>query len=460
LGQHWGFMIITITILVLAVLAFCGVWYFTSLSATKSESSTNKSNMVVLLGEANSALSVLPFETLSEDVEDNFLSSGITLDVISIVSKIPKLRVSSRLSSFRYKQGQVDIKKISKQLNTRYVLTGSVQRLNDDIIVVARLVDVKDGSRVWVQTYRRQLDDLFDIENDIAESIIGAILGHVKLSNAKLARSLPSMKLDAWGLEQKAYHFWLTNFSQQGVLDACEYLRQALELEPDAASARAALAMLLAQQLTSRTCDDYQACADEARQLIQQAYEQAPDDIDVLENAGVVWQNLGEPELANKALRKAISLAPFNLITRGYLALLLGFTGDKDGIAEAEKIIEENFATAPNHPATSYWNFFLAILEQRKGNHPKAAEFAQKSLDDQPYWAHNYYIQANSFCIDGEFEEARKVLKMADMINPNLNVELYMENVRIIVGDDEKSLSFFYGLRRLLAIDAEQAQEA
>jgi len=335
------------------------------------------------------------------------------------------------------------------------VLTGSVQRINDDIIVVARLVDVKDGSRVWVQTYRRQLDDLFDIENDIAESIIGAILGHVKLSNAKLARSLPTMKLDAWGLEQKAYHFWLTNFSQEGILDACDYLRKALKLEPNAASARAALGMLLAQQLTSRTCEDYQACADEARELVQQAYEQAPDDIDVLENAGVIWQNLGESELANKALRKAISLAPFNLITRGYLALLLGFTGDKDGIVEAEQIIEENFATAPNHPATSYWNFFLAVLEQRKGNHEKAAELAQKSLDEQPYWAHSYYIKANALCVKGEFDEARQVLKMADLINPNLSVELYMDNVRIIVGNDEIAQCFFYGLGRLLAIDAD-----
>lgn len=450
--RDWGHMLTTLIFIVLAVVGFIVVWYVNGRLSLNTEGKDSKSNMVVLLGESNSALSVLPFETLSDDVEDNFLSSGITLDVISIVSKIPKLRVSSRLSSFRYKQGQVDIKKISKQLNTQYVLTGSVQRLEDDIIVVARLVDVQDGSRVWLQTYRRQIDDLFDIENDIAECIVGAILGQVKLSNAMLARSLPNMKLDAWGLEQKAYHFWLTSFTLEGILEACNYLRQAIELEPQAASSKAALSMLLVQQLTARTCDDYKSCANEARVLIQEACELAPDDIDVLENAGVVWQNLGEPELANKALRKAINLAPFNLITRGYLALLLAFTGSEDDLLEAQQIIDENFATAPNHPSTAYWNFFLAILEQRLGNHTKAAELAQKSLDDQPFWPHNYFIIANSFCVDGDFDSALGLLEKAKAVNPYLNAELYIDNVRTIVGDDEIAINFVYGLKRLIAV--------
>ncbi|MBT8114827.1 MAG: hypothetical protein KJP04_05585 [Arenicella sp.] len=399
------------------------------------------------LHDAHFSLAVLLFETLSKNEDDEFLASGITSEVIAHVTMVPDIRVSSRLSSFRFQSGQADIQKVAEQLNAKFVLTGSLRRSESRVFVIAQLTDVESDAEIWAQTYDRQVEDIFDVQHDIARCIVGTVLGEVKLAETLLAGSKSTRELDAWGLVQKAYHFWLTSFTPQGILDACDYLRQALKIDPGYATARAALAMLLAQQMTIRICEDYEACTEEARVEIEKAFQQAPNDIEVLENAGVTWQNLGESERANQALRRAIELAPLNLIARGYLALLLGFTGTEEEVSEARDIIQENFATAPKHPSAPYWHFFQAVVEQRLGNNTDAEALAKKSLIGQPAWVHNYFIIANACCLHDDHQGASKAVENAASINPYLTPQLYAENVYRITGSPEQSEPFIGGLK-------------
>lgn len=400
------------------------------------------------LHDTHLSLAVLLFESLSSDEEDQFLASGITAEVISHVASVPEIRVSSRMSSYQFKTGQADMSRVAEELNTSRVLTGSLQHSGNRIRVIARLTDIESDTEMWAHTYDRQIEDLFDVQQDIAKCIVAAVLGEVKLAKTLRAGSAATNQLDAWGLVQKAYHFWLTAFSPQGILDACDYLRQAIKIDHNYASARASLAMLLAQQMTSRICEDYDACAIEARELIERAYQQEPNDLDVLENAGVVWQNLGESKRAEQALRRVVELAPLNLISRGYLALLLAFTGDEEGAVEAQKIIYDNFVAAPKHPATPYWNYFLAISEQRLGHHDSAIELAKSSLLSQPGWVHSHYVVANSHCINGNYDAAKEAIDSALAINPYLTPALHAENVYLITGCEEKSQTFVGGLKK------------
>lgn len=444
------FLIIT-AILIVAAVAY-GVWRYRVVSTTRVQTESSiieaKPPKTKPLHNPHFSLSVLLFEAASENVEVQLLASGITLEIIQLVTKVPDIRVGSRLSAYQFRSGKADIQKIAKQLNTRYVLTGSLKRVGDQIGVIAQLTDVSTNKVIWSQTYDHEIDDLFAVKDDIVKCIVGAVLGEVKLVESLFAGATPTWKLDAWGLVQKAYHFWLTNFSAEGILEACEYLRQAITIEPGYANARAALAMLLAQQMTTRICEDYDACTREASELIEKAYQQAPNDIDVLENAGVTWQNLGESEKATKALRKAVKLAPLNLISRGYLALLLGFTGGERGAKEAQQIIYENFATAPSHPSVPYWMFFLAVAEQRLGNSDTAIDLAKQSLAGQPMWVHNYFIIANAYCLVDDRESAFNALREAAKINPVLTAQLFAENVYRIVGGSEKAEPFVGGLKK------------
>ena len=399
------------------------------------------------------SLAVLLFDALSKNEDDEFLASGITSEVIAHVTMVPKIRVSSRLSSYRFRSGEADIQKVSEQLNTRYVLAGSLLRSGDRIRVIAQLTDMETDAEIWAHTYDREVEDLFDVQHDIAKCIVGAVLGEVKLASTMLESTAANYQLDAWGLVQKAYHFWLTNFTPQGIMDACEYLRQALEIDPDYHDARAALAMLLAQQMTIRICPDYDACMEEAREQIEIAYQQAPNDIDVLENAGVVWQNLGESRRATLALRRVVEIVPLNLIARGYLALLLALTGGEDGAKESMQLVRENFATAPEHPSGPYWYFFLAIAEQRLGNNDEALEHAKQSLIGQPGWVHNYFVMANIYGLRDDGESANRAIEDALAINPFLTTELYADNVYRIVGGEENAQPFVGGLKQLGLIE-------
>ncbi len=399
------------------------------------------------------SIAILLFDALSKNEDDEFLASGITSEVIAHVTMVPNIRVSSRISSFRYRSGQADIQKVAEQLNVCFVLTGSLRRAENRIRVIAQLTDTESDTEIWAHTYDRDLDDLFEVQHDIAKCIVGAVLGEVKLAETLLAGATPDHQLDAWGLVQKAYHFWLTTFTPQGILQACDLLRRAIEIDPDYSSARAALAMLLAQQMTTRICEDYDACVEEARELIEIAYSQAPNDVDVLENAGVVWQNLGEKHKAELALRRGLEIAPLNLISRGYLALLLSLTGGEEGAREGRQLVLENFATAPKHPSAPYWNFFLAFAEQRLGNNEKAVSLAKESLVGQPSWIHNYFIMANAYCLEDDVEAARAAIDNALSINPYLTTQLYAENVYLIVGGKDEAEPFVGGLREYRLIE-------
>ena len=229
-------------------------------------------------------------------------------------------------------------------------------------------------------------------------------------------------------------------------MQATAYLRRAIEMAPEYAAPRAALAMLLAQQLTSRVGDDYDSVAAEAGALIEKAYRLAPNDIDVLENAGVVWQNLGESERAIAALRHAIELAPLNLISRGYLAMTLAFTRGAAGACEAKQLLEENFAIAPKHPSVPYWCFFMACAEQALGNYAASVELNTRSLRGQPGWVHNHYMLANAHAMLGDLEAARRDLAAAAAGNPYLNATLFIDNVRHIIRNESYAAPFVRGL--------------
>ena len=148
------------------------------------------------------------------------------------------------------------------------------------------LYDAVQDRDIWAQQYDREIEYIFDVQHDIAKRIVGAILGEVKMAESLMAQDTPTQQLDAWGLVQKAYFFWLSSFSPEAMLEACELLRKAIKIDPDYATAKAALAMILANQMTIRIAPDYDAAAKEASEVIESAFKQAPNDVDVLENAG------------------------------------------------------------------------------------------------------------------------------------------------------------------------------
>ncbi len=394
------------------------------------------------------SIAVMLFESLSRNPDDEFIAAGITSEIIVHVTMVPTIRVSSRLSSYSARTSGDSLSEMAEQLNAKFVLSGKLQRVGDRIQVTAQLTDIDTETEIWAKTYKRDMQDVFEVQHDIARCIVGTVLGEVKFAQTSFAEEIPDHQLDSWGLVQKAYHFWLTAFSQKGVEDASNYLKQAITISPDYARAHAALAVLLTQQLIAGTSNDYDQCIIDARRHIEKAYRLAPSNIEVLENAGIAWLHLGEARRATLALRSAIKIAPLNLIARGYLALVLAASGGETGANEAIDILDQNFKTAPKHPSAPYWNYFRALAEQRLGNQEAAIEYAELSLAEQPGWLHNHLLIANSKCVLGDKQSAQSSLDSVCSVNPYLTADFYYRQLFNETSGPEDINAFTGGLKK------------
>lgn len=395
------------------------------------------------------SLAVLSFDALSANEDDKYIAAGIASEIIALVTPVADIRVSARATTYNWQSDNVDARVAANQINARFALTGNVRISGTDIRVIATLTDQQTDSHIWTESYRKQLDDLFQVQYDIARSIVGAILGEVRLRESTLAVKKQEHQLDAWGLLQKAYYFWLSGFSLEHAVKAIEYLRKAIDIDPDYAAAKAALAMLLSQLTTSRACEDYDAVFNEAKQVADEAYRLRPSDADVLESVGVVFQNTGQGERAVRILRRAVEITPLNLISRGYLAMSLAFTGGEAGAIEARSLLSENLRIAPGHPSAPWWHWFVAIADQVLGDFESSRANCEKSLQGQQAWVHTYFFLANALGELGDFTEARKCIATANEVNPACDEDAYRANLVLVAGSEELAKAFHAGLDKL-----------
>ena len=164
-------------VVVLVLVFAVGIWQFYMRRPSVEPASVE--NMAFPLPEKPS-IAVLPFANISGDPKEDYLSDGITEQIITALSKTPQMLVIARNSVFTYKGKPVMVQQVSKELGVRYVLEGSVQRSGDRLRITAQLIDAKTGNHLWSERYDRDLKDLFDLQDDITRNVIMAL--QVKLT--------------------------------------------------------------------------------------------------------------------------------------------------------------------------------------------------------------------------------------------------------------------------------------
>ena len=190
---------------------------------------------------AAKSVAVLPFANLSADPENEYLTDGIADEIISALTKIQSLRVTSRTSSFAFKGKNEDLTEIGKKLKVSTVLEGSVRKLGNKLRVTAQLVNVADGSNLWSERYDREIEDIFEIQDDISQSIVKAL--RVILTEGE-KKQIAKVRTD----NVQAYDYYLRGrqYLHQLRRKSLEYARQmfnkAIEIDPDYARAYAGVA--------------------------------------------------------------------------------------------------------------------------------------------------------------------------------------------------------------------------
>jgi serine/threonine protein kinase/tetratricopeptide (TPR) repeat protein len=401
-------------------------------------------------GREKISIAVLPFRSLSADQEDGYMAMGIGSEINSALSRVPGVRVASHLATYRYKDNEgPDLAHIAAELKIRYVLTGSLRRGGNRIRVIVELADATVGSILWSRTYDRNLEDLFAVQEEIASAIVRATGGELIRADSERASKASPGELDAWGLVRKAYHFWNYGFRPTGIGDSLNLLRRAVELDPGYANAHAFLGLYLIEKVALILSERPEQDRAEAQAAVDRAFELAPNDTEVLENAGLVWCHCGKWEQAVQALRRAVQISPFNLVAWGYLGFVLGAGGHENKKAvEGDRILTKLIADTPEHPSAPYWYFFKAMACTRLGNFEEAAACGFKCVEMHPHFYMAHYILANALGHVGRYDEARAEMATTLAINPNISEPLLTREWVVITRDREMTELQLAGLRK------------
>jgi len=183
------------------------------------------------------SIAILPFTNLSSDLEQEYFADGMVDEIITALSRFKALFVIARNSSFTYKGRAVDVKQVGRELGVRYVLEGSVRKAANRVRIMGQLVDTATGAHLWADRFDGGLGDIFDLQDQVTESVVGAIAPAVEKAEIERARRKPTESLDAYALYLRGLARLYQFTSRQANEEALRLFNSAIELDPDFASA-------------------------------------------------------------------------------------------------------------------------------------------------------------------------------------------------------------------------------
>ncbi|MBT1516454.1 adenylate/guanylate cyclase domain-containing protein [Bradyrhizobium sp. SRL28] len=366
------------------------------------------------------SIAVLPFTNLSSDPEQEYFADGMVDDIITALSHFKALFVIARNSSFTYKGRTVDVKQVGRELGVRYVLEGSVRKAANRVRITGQLVDTATGAHLWAERFDGGLSDVFDLQDQVTESVVGAIAPAVEKAEIERAKRKPTESLDAYALYLRGLAGFYQFANRQANNEALRLFNRAIELDPDFASAygRAAFCYVTAQ--TNGWISVTPSEIAEVTRLAQRAVELGKDDAIALAAGGYALVAVV------RDLEVGAGLVDRALVLNSNLAEAWNWGGwVKNWLGEREAGIER-FARAmrlsPLDPwvigmraGTAHAHFFL-------GRYDEAASWAAMALQDSPDFQPGLRIAAASNAMAGRPEQAHQAVARLRQLNPALRV--------------------------------------
>ncbi|HEX5788631.1 MAG TPA: tetratricopeptide repeat protein, partial [Woeseiaceae bacterium] len=305
---------------------------------------------------ATASVAVLPFDNLSADPDNEYFSDGLAETLLHMLAQVPDLRVAAKTSSFAFKDQNRTIGEIAAALGVAHVLEGSVQRVDDEVRVNAQLIRASDGFHVWSSVYERTLDDIFDVQDEIARKV-GFALTESLLGPASADLSVVQTESpDAYDLYLQARE-QLTTYSYGGLTAAEDLLKGALLIDPGFLEAKTELASTYIRQVETGLLTPAEAFA-EVRAITQQVLDARPGDAvaQALNTFADTMVRLTRGEAVNlndlaAALEARVAEAPDALEPRILLVRAYTATGQED---EAVAVLEHALHDDPFNPRILY----------------------------------------------------------------------------------------------------------
>ena len=255
------------------------------------------------------SIAVLPFVNMSGDAEQEYFADGISEDTITALSKLPQLFVIARNSSFTFKGRNVNVQEVGQKLGVRYVLEGSVRKSGNRVRITAQLIDAATGGHLWAERFDRDLTDIFAVQDDVTQHIIGALRLNLTQADQQRLVTEQTDNLEAYDCFLRGREL-LWRFTREQNNRARELLQSAIQLDPKFSSAYALLAMTHGLDYMNRWSSSTSASTEHAEEFATHAVDLDDRNPTAHWALGVIYLHLRRHDLALREAERAISLAP------------------------------------------------------------------------------------------------------------------------------------------------------
>jgi TolB-like protein len=365
------------------------------------------------------SIAVLPFTNMSGDPQQDYFADGMVDEIITALSRLRWLFVIARNSSFAYKGRPVDVREVGRALGVRYVLEGSVRKSANHMRIIGQLIDASTGVHIWADRFDGAIDDIFDLQDQVTASVVGAIAPKMEQAEIERAGRKPTANLDAYDyyLQGLAKVYQATKNANG---DALSLFSKAIELDPNYASAYGIAAWCYACRKSNGWMADRVKESEEAARLALQAVELGKEDAIALSMGGFALAFVaGEVEDGAASIDQALILNP-NLAT-GWL--LSGWVNC--WLGRPEVIIERAtraIRLSPLDPFTSLAFALISAGHFYAGRYDEASSWAEKGLWQQPNYAGAARVAAASHALAGRLNQAHKAIARLRHIDPMFRV--------------------------------------
>jgi adenylate cyclase len=403
-----------LSFVLIGALFVCGatlaIWYFYP-RATPSK--------VTLELPDEPSIAVLPFLNLSSDPEQEYFSDGLTEEIITALSNVPKMFVIARNSTFTYKGKPIKVQQIAEDLGIRYVLEGSVRKDESNVRITIQLIDALTGHHLWAARYDTDLTDIFVVQDEITKDVITAL--QVELTMGEQIRSVAkgTNNLEAYLKYLQASNLF-HKFTIEGNALAKQLAQESIALDPEYAAAYRVLGIIERAEIWLGTSKDPKQSMKKSTALFQKSIGLDPTDPHGYGNLAFSFSMLGKHAKAIETAEQAVALNPNSAATHLTLAYALSNAGRAaEAIPEYQKAIRFN----PIPPAN--YLFGLGLAYGYTGQYEEAIKWCQKAVQRAPDAYLPHLLLAAAYSMAGRAADAHAEGAEVLRIDPKFTLEEY-----------------------------------
>ncbi len=374
------------------------------------------------LGKPSLSLVVLPFANAGGDADQDYFADALTDDLTSDLSRIAGSFIISRSTAATYRGREVDAKEITRELNVRYLLEGTVRRAGDAVRVNVGLIDGDTGVQVWAERYERSAADMYAFQDEVTGRIARELNLELKEAISRRAARVGGDP-DAGDLAQRAWaELWTKPQNPETNAAALDYVARALEIEPDNAEALGVAAYAYARAATYGWGMNHDEAVEKGIVAGERSVALDPKNADAVYALGFLNYRAGENRKALELFRRSIELNRNHAPAYFFQAVVLLRLGEpKKAIAWLERA----FTLSPRDPLRAVWFGALSRAQVLTGDDAAAIDSASKGIAANPRHPHNYAALASAHALRGELDQARAALAEFRSLQPDMTLSRY-----------------------------------